>query len=447
MPDPMLHETSAPADAPVASSVPVPAPVPAPEPVVMTGTVLPRLTPVPHQRSRGWGRWVLGAIGLIIGAALVSVLLPKPVPVDIERVGRGPMQVTVDEDGRTRVRDRYEISAPVAGTLLRVTAREGDSVRAGDVLARIVPLPASLLDARTRIEAEARVRGAEAALQQANTEVARAEAANRFATRDAERQRTLEAAGAIATQAREQAELAARTRSEELSAARSGVRVAQSELALYRASLARLLSPTARNSSVVELRAPTDGVVLTVLRKSEGPVQPGQAVLAIGDPRRLEIVVDLLTPDAALVRPGASARIERWGGAAVLRGHVRRVEPAAYTKVSALGVEEQRVDVVIDLDDPPDRWSSLGEGYRVEASILVWSGADVVTVPASVPFRHGGGWAVYAVAQGRARLTPIEVGHRTDAQVEVPRGLQPGDTVIGYPGDQVREGLRVRERP
>jgi HlyD family secretion protein len=223
--------------------------------------------------------------------------------------------------------------------------------------------------------------------------------------------------------------------------------VAQSEVVLYRAGLARLLGQAPGGAAVVELRAPTDGVVLTVLRESEGPVQPGQPILALGDRRALEVVVDLLTPDAALVTPGAAVRVERWGGPEALHGHVRRVEPAAYTKLSARGVEEQRVDVVIDLDDAPDRWSSLGEGYRIEASILIWSGAGVMTVPASAPFRHGGGWAVYAIERGRAHLAPIEIGHRTDAMVEVRRGLRVGDQVIGYPGEQIREGTRVRERP
>ncbi|HET9726519.1 MAG TPA: HlyD family efflux transporter periplasmic adaptor subunit [Gemmatimonadales bacterium] len=445
MPDPMLlREVAPPSGAP--ANPPLPVPAPGPEPLVTTGSVLPRAAPVARRRPRSWGRWVLAGLGLAIAAALVVALLPKSVPVDVERVGRGPMQVTVEEDGRTRVRDRYEIAAPVAGTLLRVAARAGDSVRRGEVLGRIVPLAAPLLDARTRVEAEARVRGAEAALQQAKTAVVRAQDAYGFAARDAQRQRTLETAGATATQAREQAELLARSRSEELTAARSGVRVAESELALYRASLARLLGQTPHAASVVELRAPTDGVVLSVLRESEGPVQPGQAILAIGDPRALEIVVDLLTPDAALVRPGAPVRIMRWGGPDTLRGHVRRVEPAAYTKLSALGVEEQRVDVIIDLDDPADRWSSLGEGYRVEASILIWSGADVVTVPASAPFRHGGSWAVYAIERGRARLVPIDVGHHTDALVEIASGLQVGDRVIAFPGEQVRDGVRVRQR-
>jgi HlyD family secretion protein len=445
MSDPVLLQEVAPKTG-APDGPPLPVPIPRSE-TLTSAVVLPRPAPVPRGRSRSWARWALTALGLAVAIALVMVVLPKPVAVDLERVVRGPMQVTVEEDGKTRVRDRYELTAPVAGTLLRVAARAGDSIRRGDVLARIVPLPAPLLDARARAEAEARVQGAEAALQQARAAVARADEAERFAARDAQRQRTLEAAGATATQAREQAELLARTRSEELTAAHSGVRVAQSELALYRASLARLLGKAPNANSVVELRAPIDGVVLTVLRESEGPVQPGEAVLALGDPRALEIVVDLLTPDAALVHPGASVRIERWGGADPLRGHVRRVEPAAYTKVSALGVDEQRVDVVIDLDDPPERWSSLGEGYRIEASILIWSAANVVTIPASVPFRHGGGWAVYAVERGRAHLMPIDVGHRTDAQFEIRSGLRVGDQVVAYPGEQVRDGARVRERP
>jgi HlyD family secretion protein len=428
---------------PGATAPGMPAPV-TPAPAVESRFA--QTAPVPRRNPRSRARWILLALALVVIGGIVVALLPDPVPVDLVAVERGPMEVRVTEDGRTRVRDRYEIAAPVAGTLLRVEAHAGDSVRRGEVLARIVPSAVPLLDARTRAEAEARVAGARAALRQAGTAVARAEEAYAFAARETQRQRALEAGGATPAQARELAELAARTREEELASARSGVRVAQAELALYRASLARLLGRGPAASADVALRAPTDGVVLSVTRESEGPVQPGQPVLAIGDPRALEVVVDLLTADAALVRPGAPVRIERWGGPEALRGHVRRVEPAAYTKRSALGVEEQRVDVMIDLDEPYARWANLGEGYRVEASILVWAAEDVVRVPASAAFRHRGSWAVYRVQEGRAHLVPIVVGQRTEGWVEVRSGVRVGDRVAAYPGEQVSEGVRVGTR-
>ncbi|HEU4697841.1 MAG TPA: HlyD family efflux transporter periplasmic adaptor subunit [Gemmatimonadales bacterium] len=410
------------------------------------GPPLARRVPATRRQGRRWGRWALALLGLGIVAALVWALLPQPVPVDLVRVARGPLEVTVSEDGRTRLRDRFEVAAPVAGTLLRITARAGDSVRQGDALARIVPLAAPLLDARSRAEAEARVAAAAAAVAQAHTAVRRAQDAYALAARDAERQRHLAAAGATAAQALEQAEVLARARGEELAAARSGVTVAEAQLAMQRASLARLLGRGPAGAGEIVLRAPTDGVVLAVPRESEGPVQPGQPVVAIGDPRALEVVVDLLTPDAARVRPGAPVRLERWGGADTLHGHVRRVEPTAFTKLSALGVEEQRVNVLVDLDDPYARRAGLGDGYRVEASILVWAAPDVLTVPASAPFRHGDGWAVYRFEDGRARLVPIRVGERTDALVAVLQGLRPGDRVVAYPGEQVHAGVRVAPR-
>jgi HlyD family secretion protein len=398
----------------------------------------------PRRRPRRWGRLVLALLGFAIAGAIVVALLPDPVPVELARAERRPLEVTVEEDGRTRVRDRYEVAAPVAGTLLRVDLEPGDTVQRGQVLARLIAPAAPLLDPRTRAEATARVEAARDALRQARSAITRASDALAFARREAERQRALFQAGATSAQTREQAELLAETRAEELASARFGAGVAAHELQMYESALARLSGRG--GGGEVLLRAPADGVVLAVRRESEGPVQPGQPLLEVGDPAALEVEVDLLTADAARVRPGTPARIERWGGPGVLRGHVHRVEPSAFTKLSALGVEEQRVNVLIDLDDPHGQWAALGDGYRVEASIRIWAAPAVLTVPASAAFRSGDGWAVFRLDGDRARLVPITIGQHTDAWAEIRRGLSPGEMVVVYPSERVRDGVRVARR-
>lgn len=418
--------------------------VPAPQREGATAPKALRLRTTPKQPRR-WGRLAFGLLGLGIVASIVVALWPSPIPVDLVQAGRGPMEVTVEEDGRTRVRDRYEVAAPVAGTLLRVELKPGDSVRQGTVVARLWPPAPPLLDPRARAEAAARVAAAVDAVSQTRTELKRAEDALAFATRDAARLQELFKENAVSEQARDQAELVAKNRAEELASAQFGAQVAEHELEVQRSALAQLTSSRSTRTEL-PLRAPVDGVVLAVRRESEGPVAAGQPVLEIGDPAALEIEVDLLTADAARVVPGAPALIESWGGAGVLRGHVHRVEPSAFTKRSALGVDEQRVNVIIDLDDPRERWATLGDGYRVEASIRIWAAPDVLTIPASAAFRHGGGWAAYRVVGGRARLVPIAIGQRSDAQVEIRSGLQAGDTVIAYPGERVRDGSRVAAR-
>jgi HlyD family secretion protein len=401
--------------------------------------------PAPRPHGRDWLKWALGGLlALAAIAGLVLAWMPEPVSVDLGRVEAGPLEVTVDEDGRTRVKDRYVVSAPLAGTLARPAVRAGDPVRRGDVVARVVPAASPLLDPPTRLAAEARVSAARAALRRAGTEVERARAARDFARREAERQRTLLGAGAASPQAAEQAELAERMRSEEVASAEFGLRVAAAEVDLARAALLRLDSPRAGDG--FEVRSPVDGRVLRVWQESEAVVQPGTALVEIGDPRALEVVADVLTADAVEIRPGAVARIERWGGEGPLRGHVHRVEPSAFTRISALGVEEQRVNVIIDLDDDPARWATVGDGYRVEARIVVWKADEVLQVPAGAVFRHDGEWAVYAVEGGRARLRPVGIGRRNASRAEVTEGLREGERVVVYPGDNVDDGIRVEGR-
>jgi HlyD family secretion protein len=389
---------------------------------------------------------VLGLLAAAIITALVLAWRPEPVAVDLGTAKRGPMVVTVDEDGRTRVKDRYTVSAPLAGTLVRIALHAGDSVRRGQVVAQVVPLATPLLDLRSREESAARVAAAEAARRQAVAAVEQARAAHEFARREAERQRTLLAAGATAAQQAEQAETTERMRAEELTSAEFGLRVADSELRLARAALLRVETPRLGTPDRFDVRAPVDGEVLRVIQESEGVVLPGAALLEIGDSRALEIVVDVLTSDAVDILPGAPARITRWGGDSALRAQVNRVEPSAFTRISALGVEEQRVNVLIGLDEPRERWASLGDGFRVEASIEVWRAADALQVPAGAVFRHDSGWAVFRVRDGRAALIPVGIGRRSGTAAQVLEGLETNDSVVVYPGDNVVDGVRVEGR-
>lgn len=401
--------------------------------------------PARRRRTRPRVRWaLLGVLGIAVAGGLVYALLPEPVGVELGGVVRAPLEVTVDEDGRTRLKDRFVVSAPLAGTLLRPTLHPGDTVDRGDVVARVLPVAAPLLDPRARVEAAARLAAARAALRRAGTEVERARAADAFARREAERQRTLLAAGATAAQQAEQAELASRMRAEELASAELATRVAEAEVEIARAALLRLQRTDPGGG--FEVRSPVGGRVLRVLRESEGVVQSGTPLLEVGDPAALEIVVDVLTADAVDIRPGASVRIEQWGGSLPLRGHVHRVEPSAFTRISALGVEEQRVNVLIDLDGDPASWAALGDGYRVETRITTWREDGVLQLPAGAVFRHDGGWAVYGVRDGRARRAPIELGRRNPTWAQVVAGLEEGDSVVVYPADNIENGTRVEAR-
>lgn len=413
-------------------------------PVGLPRAQLERLPPR-HLAVRPRSRtWIKRALWLIVAAALAVTLIlglrPKPVRVETALARSGTLIVTVDEDGRTRVKDRYLLSAPLAGTVTRMRLEPGDSVRRGAVVARLLPSASPLLDPRSRAEAEARVAAASAAVSQAGSAVDRARVATAFAKREADRQRALLRDGATAPQMAEQAELAERMRQEDLASAEFASRVAASELRLAQAALTRLDAPS---GDAMPIRSPAAGRVLRVLQESEAAVQPGTPLVEVGDPRVLEVVVDVLTTDAVDILPGAPVRIERWGGDSTLSGHVHQVEPAAFTRLSALGVEEQRVNVVIDLDIPPDRAASLGDGYRVEASIVVWVGRDRLLVPGGTVFRQGEGWATYVVQDGRTRLQTVEPGRRNAAEVEVLAGLRAGERVVIYPTDAVRDGARA----
>lgn len=397
------------------------------------------------RKVRTW-LWRVVGVGVVGGlvALVVASMRPQPIVVDVAQAEHGLLRVTIDEDGQTRVKDRYVVSAPLGGNVARIELHPGDAVHAGDIVARIVPLAPPLLDARSRAEAEGHLAAAIAQQRQARASVERARASAEFAAHEAERTASLGARGSATGQEVERAHMEAQTQRDEVTSLEFAVRVADYEVQVARATLGRL-SGAQGDDDQVDVTAPVDGRILRVIQESAGPVAAGADLLEIGDPAALEIVVDVLTSDAVRIPEDAHVAIDRWGGDA-LTGHVRLVEPAAFTRVSSLGVEEQRVNVVVDLDDAHARWSSLGDGYRVEAHIVVVEVADTLLVPASAVFRHDGGWAVFTVAEGHAHLAPIEAGERNGVSVEVRSGIDAGATVIVHPSEHVTDGSMVAPR-
>ncbi|MCA3349684.1 MAG: HlyD family efflux transporter periplasmic adaptor subunit [Roseomonas sp.] len=390
-----------------------------------------------------YARWALVAVVVI--AALASAFFafrPKPIRVETEQVSRGRFEAVVEEDGRTRLRDRYVVSAPLAGRVLRLGVRAGDAVARGDLVAEILAAPSALLSPRARREIEERIGAAEAMLQQAGIMVERAAAQQVQTEADAARIRALHARGAAPLQQLERAELAERTAARDMLAAERRRHAAEHELdqarALLTANHASENGPERR-----AVRAPVSGRVLRVLQESEAIVASGTPLLELGDPAEIEVVVDVLTSEAVRITPGAQVMIDRWGGPAPLQGRVRLVEPGAFTKVSALGVEEQRVWVVIDLTSPYERWAALGDGFRVDARITVEVVEDALLVPVSALFRRAPGWAVFVVQDGIARERQIEIVRRSARSAIVSGGLGIGETVILFPPSRLRDGSRV----
>jgi HlyD family secretion protein len=387
---------------------------------------------------------VWGFAALIV-LALVFAFWPEPVPADFASVERGLLRVTIDEEGETRVRDRFVVSAPVAGQVLRINLEPGDPVVAHKtVLATFQPGVPALLDARTRAEAEGRVNVARAALEEARAARDRAQTERDFAESDLKRQRELDRAGLVSAEKLEAAVAEARAKADALRVAESAIRTAQRGLEVAQAAL--VVAGGASTASPMLIRAPVTGVVLRRLRESESVVPAGEPLLEIGDPKNLEIVSDLLSTDAVRISAGSLVLIEGWGGEKTLKGKVRRIEPAGFTKISALGVEEQRVNVVIDFDDAAAGQNVLGDGFRVEVRIVVWEKENVLKVPISALFRVGGEWAVYMVGNGRAARRTLTIGQRNSLEAEVLSGLQQADVVIVHPSDAVQEGVRVSAR-
>jgi HlyD family secretion protein len=397
-----------------------------------------------RKRPGLWRKFMPYAIAAAILAAVATGLRPKPITVETALVGRGPLVVTVFEEGKTRIRHRYVISPPVAGFLNRVELRAGAPIKAGEtVLATMKAESSGFLDPRTRAEAEARAKAAETTRMQRQAELDRANASLELAKKEFVRADALRKTGAIATREWDSAENRVQVLTRELRAAEFALRVADFEVAQAHAALLEASEPTAEQSEPLKIISPVDGYVLNVYEDSARVVTPTTAIMEVGDPRDLEAEIELLSSDAVGVAPGADVSIEQWGGEAPLRGRVNVVEPGGFTKISALGVEEQRVKVRVDFLDPMPPGKELGDRYRVEARIVTWRGDDVVQVPTGALFRRGNDWMAFVVENRRAALRKVEITHNNGIAAEVRSGLSQGDTVIIHPPDAVKDGATV----
>jgi HlyD family secretion protein len=394
---------------------------------------------VPSGRFKG-----LFIVAAVVGLGLLWGFWPRPVQVETAEAQRRLLQVAVEEEGRTRVKDRYMLHAPVAGYLRRVELDVGDAVAAGAPLALLEPLRPVALDPRARAEAEARVAGARSALARAASTARQAQAEADLAADEFQRREELLAQNLVSRSEFDQARGRMRAMEAAARAAQSAIEVARQDL---EAALATLRYSAAAEGDepfeIVAVRSPVAGRVLKLVQESAGVVAAGQLLLEVGDPRQLEVEVEVLSRDAVRIAPGGRVQFERWGGDEVLEGEVRTVEPTGFTKFSALGVEEQRVLVIADLRSSPEAWQRLGDGYRVEAKFIVWEREDALVVPASALFRRDDGWAVFVVEQGRARLREVALGQGSGLLTEVVAGLAAGDVVIVHPDDAVDDGVRV----
>jgi HlyD family secretion protein len=381
--------------------------------------------------------------GLLI-ALIVAGMWPRALPVEIAEITRGTLRVTIDEEGQTRVKNRYVISSPVFGQLRRISLRAGDAVVAGQTEVAVIETSAAdMLDARSLAQAEARVRGAESARDAAAARRESAHATQTLAAADLKRMQALVAQGASTTQESDTATARAATAAQEARAAEFSLQVAGFELEQARALVARGVPGSAETPSL-EINSPVSGRVLRVLQESSRVVTAGIPLIEVGDLRDMEVKIEVLSRDGVAIAPGTRVLLEQWGGAEALEARVRLVEPAAFTKVSALGVEEQRVNVIADFTDAADKRAMLGDAYRVEARIVAWEGVDVLTVPSGALFQEGKAWRAYVVDGGRARLRELKVGRGNGVATQVLDGLRAGDRVIVYPGDRVQDGSRVR---
>ena len=401
-----------------------------------------------RRRPRAWRKLIPYVIVAGLLAAIVAGLWPKPIRVETAAVNRGPLIVSVFEEGKTRIRHRYIISPPVAGFLNRVELRPGAPIQRGKtVLAAIEPQMSGFLDPRALAEAEARLRAAEATKMQRQAELDRAAAALDLANKDLARADSLRRTGAVAAQEWDAVENRVQMRTRELHAAEFALRVADFEVTQAQAALMQAQHPESEKSGPLQILAPVDGYVLNVYEESARVVTPGLPIMEVGDPQDLEAEIELLSSDAVGVAPGADVSIEHWGGDSPLHGRVSVVEPGAFTKISALGVEEQRVKVRVDFLDSAPPGLGLGDRYRVEARIVTWRGDKVLQVPTGALFRRGNDWMTFAVRQGKARLRKVEIAHNNGVAAEVRSGLSEGDTVIIHPPDTVHDGASISANP
>ena len=387
---------------------------------------------------------LLAGLGITaLAAGLVLGLRPQPVLVEVTTAKYSAMRTTILEEGKTRIRNRYVISSQVGGLLQRTPLRPGDKVEAGLTKVAIVdPEPSTLLTPRDFGQSAARIKAAEATLLQREAELQRAESAAELAKRDQARSNTLSTSGAISDKEKDLADLTAAMRVRELRSAEFGRNVARFELEQARV----MLHEEPRGSAAIEVKAPVSGVVLTVFEENARAIIPGTPLLEIGNPADLEVEIELLSADAVLVRESAPVELERWGGSTALTGSVRRVEPAAFTKTSALGVEEQRVRVLVDFTPPAGDEPLIGDRFRVEGRIELWRSQKALTIPAGALFRRGPTWAVFRNDHGRARSASVQIGHHNGEVAEILSGLEEGDEIITYPPDSVREDKRIRPR-
>ena len=394
------------------------------------------LAPQPRAKARRPRRWLPYLGALVIIAGLVAGLWPRPTPVETARVTTGPLRVTVNEEGKTRIRQRYLVSAPVAGQLRRITLKAGATVEAGQVVAALDPISPALLDPRSRQLAEAR-------RQTASDNLEKARAAHVFATNELRRFQKLFRDQAVSTQEIEAAQWREAAAAKELAASASSLKEAEAQLAEFAPVLDGV---TLSNRPPIEVRAPVRGRVLRLLEESARVVATGAALLEVGDPSDLEVVVELLSRDGAALSPGTPVEFEQWGGGLPLAGRIRLVEPAAFTKISALGVEEQRVNVVVDLLTPPEQRAGLGDNFRVEAHVVTWETNRTLKAPAGALFRRGEEWSVFIVLGGQARLRPVKVGRSSGTETQVLEGLKEADEVLVYVIDGAARGRAgVRE--
>ncbi len=391
--------------------------------------------------------WTL--LGTLLLGSLVWAFRPRAVPVDLVTLTPGALTVTIDEEGETRVRDIFVLSAPISGRALRIDAEVGDAVQAErTLLAEIEPIDPTLLDPRSEAQARADIQAAEANRVLAEASVKEAQVELEFALKELQRSRKLRQDAMISARELESAELTYETRLAALDTARANRQARQAELARAKA---QLISPTAPRTPTddcqcVPIRAPIDGQILKIVHKSAGVVSAGEPLLEIGDPADLEIVSDLLSSDAVKVRPGQKVLIENWGGDETLEGVVRRVEPFGFTKVSALGIEEQRVNVIIDFTSSREAWSRIAHGYQVELRIILWQGDSVLTLPLTALFRDGDHWAVFVEEDSRASLRRIRIGRRTGLEAEVLEGVAARERVVIHPGEQITDGVLIEAR-
>lgn len=384
-----------------------------------------------------WG--ILAVIGVAVAATLAWAFAPKPVIVETAKITRGPMAVTLEAEAKTRVKDRFTVSATLPGRIDRIALKAGDAVKAGDVIVKLTG-QTPLLDARSRKQAEAAVLAAEASGKSAEASVASAQAALDYATWDVKRNRDLIKSKAIPEDVWRLSESKFLMATEDLKSAQFAFRVAEFQLAQARAALL----PGGEGGDSVAIKSPVNGRVLRVFMESEGAVMAGTQLLEIGDPGAIEIVADMLSTDAVRIEEGASVAVNHWGGEGTLKARVRRIEPSGFTKISALGVEEQRVNVLIDFAQEREAYVLLGDAFRVEVSVTIWRKDNVARVPGSALFRSGDGWAVFMVVENKAARREVQIGKRNALEAELLGGADEGAAVIVHPSDAVSDGVAVK---